>query len=94
MKKPEFIEKLSTDIGVTKKAATEMVDNVFGCLREVLVTGEEFTIQSFGSFKLIEKPEHIARNPRTGEEVKIPTKKVLKFKASTDLKNDIAKIKM
>ena len=55
-------------------------------LREALAAGESVTFTGFGSFKVKSRRSRLARNPRTGDAVDVPAKRVPYFKASNELK--------
>ena len=55
-------------------------------LKQAIANGEHIEIRGFGTFKVKERKERMARNPRTGESVGVPAKKVPYFKASNELK--------
>ena len=87
--KPDFVELLSERCEVSKKEATEMYDNVFGLLSEVISNGEEVAIPNLGRVKIAERAARIARNPRTNEEIQIPAKKAPKFQFAKSIKDAV-----
>lgn len=81
MTKKEFVELFQVKSGFETKAQTEKVlTAMLESLEEVLVKGEEISFLGFGKFETIEKAARTGRNPKTGEEIVIPAKKVAKFK--------------
>lgn len=90
--KPEFVNLLSERCEVNKKEATEMYDDVFGVLAEVVSEGNEVAIPNLGRVKIVERSARMANNPRTGEKVEVPAKKVPKFQFSKNIKEAIANL--
>lgn len=90
--KPEFVNLLSERCEVNKKEATEMYDDVFGVLAEVVSEGNEVAIPNLGRVKIVERAARVANNPRTGEKVEVPSKKVPKFQFSKNIKEAIANL--
>lgn len=94
MNKGEFFdavaERTAKD-GGTKAANDRKVQAVFDIISETLSKGEEVAIAGFGTFKVATISERTARNPQTGEAIKVPSKVVPKFKAGSKLKDAVAK---
>lgn len=72
--------------GITKAQAKQAVDSVFDAIKESLANGDDVAIKDFGAFKLTERGERTARNPKTGEPITVAACKVVKFKAGKTLK--------
>jgi len=89
MKKKDLVKFVANVANVTKKDSAMVVDAVLEGLRNGLVEDGNVSITGFGTFLVKDKPAHKARNPQTGETVDVPEKRVLKFKASKDLKESI-----
>ncbi len=86
MTKAELVEEVSTATDLAKKSAEVIVNTVFDSIIEALHNGEKIELRGFGSFRLRERKARIGRNPKTGETVHVPTKKVPYFKAGKELK--------
>lgn len=86
MTKADIVEKVYQKIGFSKKEASELVELVFGQLKDVLCSGDKVKISGFGNFVVREKKERIGRNPQTGDQIKISARKVLTFRPSQVLK--------
>ncbi len=84
--KADIVEKVYQKIGFSKKEASELVELVFGTLKDVLQKGEKVKISGFGNFVVREKNERVGRNPQTGEQIKISARSVLTFRPSQVLK--------
>jgi len=87
MTKSVLIEKISERVGsLTRKQTEIVVDTVFESIKEALVRGEKIEIRGFGNFKPKNRKPRKARNPKTGEKVDVPQKRVLHFKVGKALR--------
>jgi len=86
MTKADIVESVYEMVGFSKKEAAQMVDTVFEVIKESLEDGEKIKISGFGNFIIKEKRARKGRNPQTGEEIEISSRKVLTFKPSQTLK--------
>lgn len=86
MNKQELIAAYAEKQGVTKKAAAQAVEGIFGLVKEELTQGGLVKIPGFGTFSVVERAERNGVNPKTTEAIVIPARKAPKFKASTVLK--------
>lgn len=86
MIKADLINRISQDLNIPKQEAEEGVNLFFEAIRQAILKGEEIEIRGFGSFRFRKRMPRAGRNPRTGEPVKVPPKKVLYFKPSKLLK--------
>jgi len=87
MTKSELIEKLSlSDMSLNKKEAEAVVNTIFDSIGDALVTGDRVEIRGFGSFTIRERDAREARNPKSGEVVRIPAKKTPFFKTGKELR--------
>ncbi len=93
MTKADIVEKVYEKIGLTKRECQELVDKVFEIIKEALERGEKVKISSFGTFTVKHKKERKGRNPQTGETIILPARKVLSFKPSKILRDEINKSK-
>ena len=75
--------------GVTKRDTVELVDAMFGVMKDALESGESIKVSGFGKFVVREKNERLGRNPKTGEELTIPARRVVTFKPSTILRENL-----
>ena len=66
MTKADIVEKVYQKIGFSKKEASELVEMVFGTLKDVLQNGEKIKISGFGNFVVRGKNERVGRNTKTG----------------------------
>jgi integration host factor subunit beta len=86
MTKAELVEEVAKSVELSKKDAEKIVNMVFDSIIDALHKGEKIELRGFGSFRLRERKARIGRNPKTGETVAVPTKKVPYFKAGKELK--------
>lgn len=91
MIKVDIINKIAEELNIPKQEAEESVNVFFEAIREAILNGEEIEIRGFGSFRYRNRLPRSGRNPRTGEPVAVPPKKVLYFKPSKLLKEMINK---
>jgi len=86
MTKAELVEEVARAVELSKKDAERIVNTVFDSIIEALHNGDKIELRGFGSFRLRERKARVGRNPKTGETVQVPTKKVPYFKAGKELK--------
>ena len=86
MTKAELVEMIAVETGVSKKDTAEIVELIMANIGRALETGDRVELRGFGSFKVKTRGARLARNPRTGESVEVPEKRVPFFKASNELK--------
>jgi integration host factor subunit beta len=86
MNKAELITKVSEKANVTQKVAKVIVDTLFDGMKESLGKGERIEIRGFGSFVVRDYGGYKGRNPKTGEVVEVPPKKLPFFKVGKELK--------
>ena len=89
MKKVEFVEALAKKAGLTKADAGRALDATFEVIAEALEKGDRVPLVGFGTFSVSKRDARTARNPRTGETIKIAARKAITFKAGTALKNRV-----
>ena len=90
MTKSELIEKVVQAHGVLNVKVSEMlVNTVFDSIEDALKSGDKVEIRGFGSFTIRERTGREARNPKSGEVVRIPSKKTPFFKTGKDLKERV-----
>ncbi len=87
MTKSELIDEVAHLSRLTRKQAEIVVDAVFDSVRETLRRGEKIELRGFGSFRLRQRTSRAGRNPKTGEGVVVPAKRVPYFKAGKELKD-------
>lgn len=86
MTKADIVERIHQKIGLSKKESAEMVEQVFGIMKNTLESGEKIKIAGFGNFVVKQKADRRGRNPQTGDAITITARKILTFKPSQVLK--------
>jgi integration host factor subunit beta len=90
MTKSELIERLSLTAGTLNKREAELVVNtIFDSIGDALIDGGRVEIRGFGSFSIRERDGREARNPKSGDVVKIPPKKTPFFKTGKELRERV-----
>ncbi len=85
MNKAELVSRMAEISGMTKVMAEKALNAFMEAVIEALKNGEKVTLVGFGTFMVAERAARKGRNPRTGEEIEIPAKKVVKFKPGAKL---------
>jgi integration host factor subunit alpha len=84
--KADMRKSLFNDMGLNKKEARELVGLFFQELEASLAAGEQIKLSGFGNFDLRDKKERPGRNPKTGEEIPIPARRVVTFRPGQKLR--------
>tara|TARA_Y100000589_G_C26737078_1_gene460123 strand:- start:185 stop:457 length:273 start_codon:yes stop_codon:yes gene_type:complete len=85
MNKTELIDAVATESGLSKADAKRALDAFVSTTTSVLKAGDKLSLVGFGSFSTSDRSERKGRNPQTGAEIIISAKKVVKFKAGSEL---------
>ena len=83
--KLDIINRVADKTGVPKMKAEQAVEALFHSMKEALTRGERIELRGFGVFVVKPRKRGVGRNPRTGEEVAIPSGKTIRFKPGKDL---------
>jgi integration host factor subunit beta len=86
MTKAELVEKVADKIQLTKKQTEAVVNILLNCITEALSEGDKVELRGFGSFRIRNRNPREGRNPKTGDTVQIPAKRVPFFKAGKELR--------
>ena len=89
MNKTELVTALAAKTELSKKDAEKAVNAFVDVISEELTKGEKIQLIGFGTFAVKDRPARVARNPRTGEEIKIAASKAPGFKAGKALKDKV-----
>lgn len=89
MTKVDIISNVYEKVGFSKKEAVRVVETIFDIMKESLERGEKIKISGFGNFVVRKKRTRRGRNPQTGDDIEISARKILTFKPSQVLKNDL-----
>jgi len=90
MNKQELINEISKKTGLTKKDSGAALDAFIEAVKASLKKGSDVRLVGFGTFTVRKRKAKKGRNPRTGEEIKIPAKKVPAFRPASELKKLVA----
>jgi len=85
MNKGELIEAVAKDVGISKALAGKVLDSTIDAVTKSLKKGDKVALVGFGTFSVGKRKARSGRNPQTGKEIKIPARKVAKFKAGAKL---------
>ena len=89
MNKGELIDKVAGEIGVTKRETKKAVECVFETITDCLAKGDAVRLVGFGTFGVRQRAARDARNPRTGEKIRVQAMNVPFFKAGKELKEKV-----
>ncbi|MCD6270611.1 HU family DNA-binding protein [bacterium] len=89
MTKEDIVEEIAKVVDCSKKAAAESLNVVLAEIEKALKQGKNVVLTGFGSFSVSKRKARSGRNPQTGKSIKIPAKKVPKFKAGKGLKDAV-----
>lgn len=84
--KAEMAERLFEELGLNKREAKELVEQLFEEIRGALERGEQVKLSGFGNFDLRDKKQRPGRNPKTGQEIPITARRVVTFRPGQKLK--------
>ncbi|HEY2932029.1 MAG TPA: integration host factor subunit beta [Acidobacteriota bacterium] len=87
MTKAELVEEVAKNSQLTKKDAEVIVQTVLDSIIDSLKEGRKVELRGFGSFRLRQRSGRTGRNPKTGEKVKVPAKRIPYFKPGKELKD-------
>ena len=86
MTKAELVEKVANQINLTKRQTEVVVNTVFSSITDSLADGKKVELRGFGSFRIRQRNARVGRNPKSGQKVDVPSKKVPFFKAGKELR--------
>ena len=87
MTKADLVEEVSRVTQLTRKDSEVIVDTLFESVIKALKAGDKLEVRGFGSFRVRQRNARVGRNPKTGEKVEVPAKRVPYFKPSKELKD-------
>jgi len=85
----DLSNKIHKNVGFSKNLSLKIVDDFFESIILEIIKSNKIKISSFGTFSILNKKERMGRNPKTGVQAKIFSRKVVKFKSSLPLKKKI-----
>ena len=89
MTKADIVNEIAEQTGLTKTDTALVVEGMLKSISNALVNGKNIEIRGFGRFKVKQRAPRTARNPRTGEAVPIPARKVPIWQPSDELKERV-----
>ena len=89
MNKGQLIELVAKDTGTSKAATARVIDSVFANIQKGLKKDKKVQLIGFGTFDVRKRKARKGRNPQTGEQIKIPAKRVCKFRLAKSLKDAV-----
>jgi DNA-binding protein HU-beta len=93
MTKNELARELAEELELPRRQMVEIIEAVLEKITDVLKSGDKVQLTPFGQFKVRDRAARIARNPKTGEPIKVPAKRVLKFIPGRTLKEAVGTAK-
>ena len=87
MTKADLIEEVARITDVTRRDSEVIVETIFDSIVHSLRAGDKIEIRGFGSFRTRQRNSRVGRNPKTGDRVEVPAKKIPFFKPSKELKD-------
>ena len=85
MVKADLAKRVSSLEDLSPDEAMGIVDTIFDAMIEAIQCGDKVEIRGFGSFRIRQRDPRIGRNPKTGQRVEVPAKRISYFKSSQDL---------
>lgn len=89
MNKSQLIEALAEEINLPLREASPIATTIIETMVDALAAGESIEIRGFGSFVVKEYESYVGRNPKTGDSIKVPPKKLPFFKVGKELKEKV-----
>lgn len=89
MNKSDLINAMAEKSGLSKADSKKALDAFVAAILEVLKEGDKVALVGFGTFSVAERGERTGVNPATKQTITIPAKKVVKFKAGSELENTV-----
>lgn len=86
MNKSQLVNAVTEEVSLSKVEVKRVIDTLFSKIENTLNNGEKVVVSGFGVFSVLNSPERIGRNPRTGESVKIAARRSVKFRSNMEIK--------
>jgi len=91
MTKEQLVERMAKEANISKRAANDALNTLFGTVTQALKRGQKVSFVGFGTFSTTKRKARTGRNPQTGASIKIPAARVPKFKAGKTLRDAVKK---
>jgi integration host factor subunit alpha len=92
MTKADLVDAIFEKVGLSKKEAQDIIEILFDTMKQTFAEGESIKISGFGTFNVRKKAARRGRNPKTGEDLEITPRRVITFRVSNQLKEEIEKL--
>lgn len=89
MNRSDLIQKTSEDVGLTTTEMQKILESILTTIETSLASGEPVVIKNFGRFEIRERRAAVRRNPRSGEEVKVPNRRSILFHPANRFKKNV-----
>lgn len=89
MNKNDLVESIANSAQISKVAAERGLNGLLSAMSAAMKHGERVTLVGFGSFSVVERAPRTGRNPKTGETVQIPSRRVVTFKPGKELSDQV-----
>lgn len=89
MNKTELIAKVAEETELPKGKVQAVLDGIINSIGDSLKSGDKVSFVGFGTFDVAKRDARTGRNPQTGASIKIPARKVVRFKAGKQLKDSV-----
>jgi nucleoid DNA-binding protein len=89
MNKTHLTEALAANAAIPKIRAANYVNIVMGAIQKALVEGDKVTISDFGTFSVSKRKEFVGHNPKNGDPIRVPARKIPVFRAGKGLKESL-----
>jgi len=90
MNKGDLVAEVSQVADVSKRIATDAIDAIFSAIERAVANGEKVSLTGFGTFEKRLRAPRTARNPQTGQKIKVPATSVPAFRPGRDFKDAVA----
>jgi integration host factor subunit beta len=92
MTKADLVDQVANQADIPRKQADQVVQVILESITAALLQGEKVELRGFGSFRIRQRGQRIGRNPKTGERVEVPPKKIPYFKPGKHLRETLLKL--
>jgi len=90
MTKRELVIRVANKLGMTQSDVARIIEGTFDAISESLAQGERWELRDFGVFEVKVRASRIGRNPRTGDQVPVPERRVVTFRPGKKMKEEVS----
>lgn len=90
MTKRELVIRVANRLGMTQSDVAKVIEGTFDSISEALAEGKRWELRDFGVFEVKTRASRIGRNPRTGDQVPVPARRVVTFRPGKKMKEIVA----